>query len=396
MILYAAEGEARIRTAARVRAWTQSGLLSAAQGTAIEAGLRVDVTRTNRYLRFALFAFGTIVVWAAVGLSLLLLDLNEEWALAWTAILAGAIAVALAAFLVVRFRLYRFGIEEALAVWSVALVTFGAGFFTSVARHGDDGPALVACVAAAIASVAVYRLFGYLYVACAAVAALAATAFWLGLPRFGAHLLSASMLIGVFFAVRRLRRPHGDDFPGDDYGVIEAVAWVGCYIVLNLRLTLSVMPSFVGIRAGADIPAAFYWSTYAAIWLMPAAGLALGLREKHRPMIWSGLAIAIATLVTNKAYLGRTPNTWDPILFGVLLAGTAIFVRRWLAAGPGGHRQGFTVQALVASDDKAGIGVLSTVAAVQQPMAARTRTETPAFEAGHGGRSGGAGGGTDF
>jgi hypothetical protein len=61
------------------------------------------VTRTNRYLRFALFAFGTIVVWAAVGLSLLLLDLKEEWALAWTAILAGAIAVALAAFLVVGF-----------------------------------------------------------------------------------------------------------------------------------------------------------------------------------------------------------------------------------------------------------------------------------------------------
>jgi hypothetical protein len=113
-------------------------------------------------------------------------------------------------------------------------------------------------------------------------------------------------------------------------------------------------------------------------------------------MIWSGLTTALATLLTNKAYLGRTPNTWDPILLGVLLAGTAILVRRWLAAGPGGQRHGFTVQSLVASDDKERIGVLSAVAAVQQPMAARTRPETPSFEAGRGGRSGGAGGGTDF
>ena len=37
-------------------------------------------------------------------------------------------------------------------------------------------------------------------------AALAATAFWVGLPRFGAHLLSALMLMGVFLVARRLRR----------------------------------------------------------------------------------------------------------------------------------------------------------------------------------------------
>ena len=396
MSLYAAADEARIRAAARVRAWARSGLITVSQGIAIESGLRVDVRRTNRYLRFALFVFGTIVVWAAVGLNLLLFDVNQEWAIAWTAILAGAIALALASFLVVRFRLYRFGIEEALAVWSVAFLTLGAGFLTSAAMSGDDGPALVACGTAAIASLAVYGLFGYLYAACAASAALAVTAYWVGLPRFAAHLLSALMLMGVFLVARRLRRPRGDDFPGDDYGVIEAVAWAGCYVVLNLRLTLFFMPAFLGIRAATDVPAAFYWATYAATWFLPAIGLTVGLREKHRPMIWAGLATALATLLTNKAYLGRTPNTWDPILLGVLLAGTAILVRRWLAAGPGGHRHGFTAQSLVTSDDKDRIGVLSTVAAVRQPIAARTRPETPAFEAGRGGRSGGAGGGTDF
>ena len=157
MSLYAADDEARIRAAARVRAWTRSGLLTAAQEAAIQAGLHVDVRRTNRYLRFALFVFGTIVVWAAVGLSLLVFDVKQDWAIAWTAILAGGIALVLASFLVVRFRLYRFGIEEALGVWSVALVALGAGFLTSVATHGDDRPALVACVTAAIVGAATAR-----------------------------------------------------------------------------------------------------------------------------------------------------------------------------------------------------------------------------------------------
>src|SRR5262249_37807043 len=159
--LYDAADEARIRAAARVRAWARSGLLTSSQDDAIQADLRVDLKRTNRYLRFALFIFGTIVVWAAVGLSLLLFDVKQDRAIGWTAMVAGAIAFALAAFLVRRFRLYRFGIEEALAVSSVALLALGAGFLTSVAMHGGDGPSFAACGTSAIASVAVYCLFGY-------------------------------------------------------------------------------------------------------------------------------------------------------------------------------------------------------------------------------------------
>jgi hypothetical protein len=392
MSLYSAADEAATRAAARVRAWTRSELLTPGQGSAIESGLRPDVKRTNRYLRLALFVFGTIAVWAGAGLCLLILDIREDLATGWIAILAGVIDFALAAFLVVRFQLYRFGVEEALAVWSVVFVAFG-GFLTSSGRGGDT-PALVACVTAAFASFAAYWLFGFLYAACAAVGASAATAFYLGLPRFAAHMVSASILLGAFLTARMLRRRHGDDYPGDDYGVIEAVAWVGCYAVLNLRLSLDVMPLFLGSRS--DAPPAFYWATYAAIWLMPPIGLALALRDKHRPMIWGGLLVAIGTLLTNKAYLGWEPHTWDPILLGMLLGGSAIAIRRWLIAGAGANRFGFVAQPLVASVDKDGLGVLSSIAVAAQPIAARTRTETPAFEAGRGGRSGGAGGGADF
>ena len=162
----------------------------------------------------------------------------------------------------------------------------------------------------------------------------------MGLPRSGARLLSSLSLLAIFLIARKLRQPHGEDFPGDDYGAIESAAWLGVYAVLNLHLSLP--PSVWFDRSRPDFPPAFYWATYAAIWLLPAAGLALAVRDKHRWMLWVSLIMAVATLATNKPYLGWERHTWDPILLGVLLVGTAIGVRRWLSRGPDGQRHGWT------------------------------------------------------
>ena len=393
--LYAASDEERIRATAQVRTWTDSGLLTKSQGTAIESTLSTALRRTNRYLRIALFIFGTIVVFAAVGLWIVTLNPRSDWAVAGTAIVAGLIGLALAGFLVVQFRFYRFGVEEAVAVWSVVLLAVGAFLAVGVLvviPIQSHRPALTGLTTAAIASAGVYCLFGYLYAAFAAVGAAAGAAFFLGLPQFAARLLCASILFIAFFISRWLRQPHGDDYPGDDYAAMESVAWVGIYAVLNLRL-----PDVVSLsRSSVDVPSGFYWATYAAIWLLPAVGLTVCLRDKHRPMIWSSLLMTITTLLTNKPYLGWAQHTWDPILLGVLLAGSAIAIRRFLARGPDGHRNGFTPHPLVASVDREALAALSTFAVAAQPFAARTPTESPSFEAGRGGHSGGAGAGTDF
>ena len=57
MSIYSAEDEYRIRTQALVREWTKSGLLDPSQGVVIEAELRVDVRRTNLFLRAGLALF---------------------------------------------------------------------------------------------------------------------------------------------------------------------------------------------------------------------------------------------------------------------------------------------------------------------------------------------------
>src|SRR5262245_56173750 len=393
MSVYSAADEERIRAAAEVRAWTQSGLLEAGQGASIESGLRTELRRTNRFLRIALFIFGTIVVLALVGLCIAAFDLKLDSTVAWTAMIAGVAYFLLATFLVFKFQLYRFGVEEAFAVWAIVLAGFGAGFLVSSRAYGD-APLLAAFVTAAAASTAVYWRFGYLYAAFAAVACAAAAAFNLDLPLAAERILSASVLLVMFIVARTLRRTHEQDFHGDDYGAIESFAWLGMYAVLNLQLSFS---SFGWRTRGlADLSSVFYWSTYAAIWLLPPIGLALAVRDRHRMMLWANAIMLMGTLATNKPYLGWNRQTWDPIVFGILLVAVAMSVRRWLLRAVDGHRRGFTPLPLVVSADRQALDVVGTFAVAAQPFEARMPTETPAAAPGRGGRSGGGGGGAEF
>src|SRR5205823_775608 len=94
----------------------------------------------------------------------------------------------------------------------------------------------------------------------------------------------------------------------------------------------------------------FYWTTYPAIWILPCVALTFAVREKDRELLDVGIALALATLVTNKPYLGWPRHPWDPVLLGVALIAVAVGVRRWLASGPGAERSGFTASRLLESD----------------------------------------------
>ena len=393
MSVYSTADEERIHAAAEVRAWTQSGLLDAAQGASIESGLRTELRRTNRALRIALFIFGTIVVLALVGLCIAAFDLKLDSTVAWTAMVAGVTYFMLAQFLVFRFHLYRFGVEEAFAVWAIVLAGFGAGFLVSSSTYGD-APVLAAFVTAAGASAVVYWRFGYLYAAFAAVVCAAAAAFNLDLSLAVEQTLSACVLLVIFTVARTLRRTHDQDFHADDYGAIESLAWLGIYAVLNLQLSLPRLGWHT--RGLPDLPSAFYWSTYAAIWLLPAIGLTLAVRDRHRVMLWANAIMMMGTLATNKPYLGWNRQTWDPILLGSLLVAVAMGIRRWLLRAADGHRRGFTPLPLVVSADRRALDIVGTLAVAAQPFEARTPNETPAAAPGRGGRSGGGGGGADF
>jgi uncharacterized membrane protein YgcG len=131
------------------------------------------------------------------------------------------------------------------------------------------------------------------------------------------------------------------------------------------------------------------------VWLLPAAMLARGVRRKDRLVIGVGGIAAILTFVSNKPYLGWPRHTWDPMILGVLLTGSALGLRRWLANGPGGIRNGFTAARLSARDKQwmdAGSAVLGLVT----PQAIAPSPQTSAEFRFGGGKTGGGGAGGDF
>src|SRR5437867_7634298 len=73
---YSASDEEQIRAQYRVREWSRAGLLDSSQTARIEAELRVDLRRTNHFLRSLLFVFTILVAAASVLLIVTIFKLN--------------------------------------------------------------------------------------------------------------------------------------------------------------------------------------------------------------------------------------------------------------------------------------------------------------------------------
>jgi hypothetical protein len=378
MMIYPRDDERAIRVQGMVEDWAKSGLLQKEQRDRMQADLQVDYRRTNRFLRATLFFFGFLILNAVVGLVAVLVD--EEDVLRVIAFLAAGGAFFLAQTLIARFRPYRFGIEEAAAVASVVFFAAGCTVFVG---HGFSSFRMF--IALAGGSFIVFARFGYLYAGIAAV--LFAGVIPLNYdysPADTTRRLSAIVILFLIFGLARERRKdHEWEFPGDLYGAIEATAWAALYLVTNLKASQWLLYT--------DPVPLFYWATYAGIWILPAAGLYLAIRDRHRWMLDANIVMAIVTLMTNKPYLNGMQKPWDPILFGVLMIAIALGLKRWLASGAGGSRSGFIAERLLASErERLGIASSATALAPGAPVPhSHPAPASPGI--GGGGSSGGAG-----
>ncbi len=363
MNCYTEEQEDNIRNDSLVREWAQSGLLGAAQADRLAADLKTDLQQTNLFLRIVLFAFGLLIVGASVLLTIELLDIDGRGPHAILFFISAGVSFGLAESL--ARRLYRFGVEESLAVSAVVLTGLGAAVLAS-------NEFFAGLLAAAAAALVVYLRFGYMYAAVGSMLCLVASTFQIGQSEIMERVTVVLVLLPIFMMVRN--------------ETIAALAWAGVYAAINL---LAFEPN-----AASAFPPSFYWATYALTWLLPAIGLYLALKDKNRVLLDVNLVMALATLVTNKPYLGLERRAWDPILLGVFLIGTALVVRRWLANGLDSHRNGYTASRLLSSDKRAlaFVGTVST--AIQPDIPAPSPSDTE-FKPG-GGRSGGGGASGSF
>lgn len=389
---YTDADEQRIHLQTQVRAWTRSGLLGREQGAAIEASLQGELRRTGVMLRLGLAVFTGIVLVAAVGLSFLLTDLRDEKAVAVMLAIFGVMALLGADWVVTTFKVYRHGVEEMLAMTGAGLLAFCPVLLTSSLFSSSReamGFALGGAAGCA-ASLWVYRRFGFLYAPIVAMACAATIPMQLIASRPLERVGAAVVLLAAFAVARAVRVDPLNERLCEERAILQAAALVGTYLVLNVHLTPG---GFIAYYSGEPMPPWFRWGTYACTWLIPALLCWRGVRDRERWLIDAGLATALATIVTNKSYLGWPRQPWDPMLLGVLLAAVALGVRRWLASGPGGERAGFAPVQILESDLVA-IRLAGLASAAIHPASAAQPPAQP--ESFGGGRSGGGGASGSF
>ena len=391
MRLYSTSSEETLRARKLLTDWVGEGFLTEAQYQLLEQETVSELRTTNIFLRLVLFFFTVIIVAAGAALIFVISRPSEQTAGVFFLIFA-AVCYAAAEAAVSQLRLYRYGIEEALAVCSVGFLCAGmeVAFFSGSLYSPKE---FLVPAAGVVFSLWIWLRFGLSY------AFLAAMIFALFLPGYWISSREAQrLIIAMFYAiglagVASVHSRHRFDYLEEAYSLVEAFLWLGIYLAINLQLSLLNLSArwWDGTRAAAQFAGPFYWRTWMLIWCLPPIMIARGIRQKDRFVIAVGAIVASLTLVSNKPYLGWPRHTWDPMLLGILLTSVSFFIRRWLARGPGGIRHGFT-PARLSGRDKHWINVGSTVFGSLSPHSTTPgpQTNSPDFRFGGGHSGGGA------
>jgi hypothetical protein len=400
--LYSASAEETLRARKLLKDWADEGRLIEGQYQRLEQETVSELRTTNIFLRLVLFVFTLIIVGATVGLFFeVFLSRSSEQTDGIFLLIFAVVCYTAAEVAVAQFRLYRFGIEEALATFSVGFLAAGieVAFFSGPYSPQLHRAQFLVPAIGAVFSLWIWRRFGLWY------AFLAAMIFAIFIPGYWTSSQTARHVIVVLLyatgliCVAEIRSHHRFDYLEDAYSLVQALLWLGIYLAINLKLSSLDLPArwwSAGDRAASEFPRPFYWTTWALIWCMPPVILAQGIRLKDRFVIAVGAIVAILTFVSNKPYLGWQRHTWDPMLLGILLTAVALFTRRWLSRGPDGVRHGFTAARLSGRDKdwmNAGTTVLGLVS--PQSVTPKAQTDSPDFRFG-GGASGGGGASSDF
>jgi len=400
MRLYTASSEETLRASKLLKDWAGEGYLTKEQYQHLKQETISELRTTNIFLRLVLFLFTLIIVAGAAALFLEgFLSRPSDQTSGIFLLIFAAVSYAAAEVAVSQARLYRYGIEEALAVCSVVFLCAGLMFAIFSGSYPPKPYQAHSVVPAAgvVFSLWIWRRFGPWYAFLAAmIFAVFIPGYWTSSP-WAQHLIVVAFYTVGLICVAVVRPRHRFDYLDDDYSLVEAFLWLGIYLAVNLQLSsLNVRAQWwVGTQA-AEFPRPFYCTTWVLIWCLPPVILVRGTRQKDRFVIAVGTIAAILTFVSNKPYLGWQRHTWDPILLGVLLTGVALYIRRWLARGPGGIRHGFTAARLSGRDKRwmsigsAGLGLVSP-----QSITPSAQTKSPDFRFG-GGASGGGGAGGDY
>jgi hypothetical protein len=191
----------------------------------------------------------------------------------------------------------------------------------------------------------------------------------------------------LFAAAFAFMRASASEAMRRDLRDFQALLLLGMYGLAYLR-PAAIAP-FLAESPGEEavLPPMLFWISYGLIIAIPVAGSLIGLVQRMRVTLDVGIALALLTLMTNKAYLGHERLPYDPIILGAAFVAAAFVLTRWLRRGREEGQWGLTAKGF------AGAATLETGAAISAAIAAMPPLEVqaPAGTPFGGGQSGGAG-----
>ncbi len=231
MRIYASSSEEVLRARKFLADWAGDGLITQAQYEHLKQEAVSELRTTNIFLRLILFLFTLIGVGAAAALFFaVFLPHSSEQTDGIFLLIGAAVSYAAAELAVSQGRLYRYGIEEAFAVGSVAFLCLGmqlALFSGHPLLPASDVAHSVVPAAGAILSLWIWRRFGLWYAFPAAMVFTVFSGGYWASSHAAQHVIVALLYASGLGWVIATRSRHQSNFAEDDYSLAEAFLWLG-------------------------------------------------------------------------------------------------------------------------------------------------------------------------
>jgi hypothetical protein len=396
MIALYEKGERRVAVVEESRRWQEAGMITAEQAAAVAERYRPELVRVNLFIRILLAVFTTVGVVALVALPAVMLDFKEAGFTLLCLIFAPLCAWVADHELIAGRRLYRCGAEEALLLLAVGMFALAVAIPAHDWGHGAERLAWLAAHGIVLAGAILLTVrYGYAIAALGAMLALAGLPFHLAdiLHWQQPHLsrLVLVLLLGAAAIWAQWRLAGRKSLPRGYVWSLETVrlaAWAGIYLDVNLFAHRLLWREWLGWTPGEW---QFPWSDPLCALLtviLPVAALATGIGRRDRAILWFGIVSAILSILTLKYYIHFGHLAEELTAAGLLVAGLAFGLLRWLRAGSQRCRGAFTAEPLL---EPRLYGLNAEALAAIQPLAPAARV--PKAEGFHpgGGTFGGGG-----
>lgn len=282
----------------------------------------------NIFIRIGIFLLTVLAVACGLGLSMLITEGGAGLVILWGIICYGALELFIA-----RQHVYRAGVDDAL-VW-----TAGTLIFTGAAFLAPEMSATHACELALLLAAWGMLRYADRLMAIVAYGALISLIFHL-LTTIGKF--SAALIPFVFMAVsvvvyflftgistrESLRHYHAC------LSLLPVAALLSFYLSVNYYVVQQVNASLHGETA----PVALGWFWWTSTGIVPVGYIVWGIRKKDAILLWTGLALVVATVFTIRYYYHVLPADLAMIIAGTILLIGAYALIRYLRI----PRNGFT------------------------------------------------------